>query len=202
MTYVDHNVEIILCEGKNDEVFLSRILVKNYSIHDYSRKDRIVRRIYDRYHKDVFFIIREEGKQRLEKNLRTLISKLRSINRDIEIFVLVDSNNSPTTSYRSKLYNDIKAYTNNKRRFPRPPSLSFEDKDPFYGTIKVTYISHKTVIVHIFVIPHSLEYWIHEKRLNTIGKLKHVNWFTSLCRVLGKLGLINRNLDENTVLTG
>ncbi len=200
MTYVDHNIEIILCEGRNDEIFLSKLLAKNYSTHSYSEKDRIIRRIYEHHHRDVLFIIREEGKQRLEKNLRILLSKLRSINRDIGVFVLVDSNNSPTTSYRTKIYNDLKAYINNKTRFPRPPTLSFEDKDQFYSTIKITYTTHKTVTVHLFIIPYSLEYWIHQKRLNTINKLKHTNWFTSLHKTLNKLNLLNQNLNENTTL--
>ncbi len=200
MTCVDHNVEIVLCEGKNDEIFLSKILAKNYIAHDYDKKDSIIRKIYDHYYKDALFIIREKGKQRLEKNLRTLISKLRSINRNIEIFALIDSNGSLTSSYKSKIYGDIKAYVNNKRRFPKSPLISFEDKDQFYGIVKITYTSGRTIVVHVFIIPYSLEYWIYERELKTIGKLKHTNWFISLCRVLDKLGLIRQNLNEDIIV--
>ncbi len=198
---MDHNVEIVLCEGKNDEVFLSRILAKNCSAHSYDEKDRIIRRVHHCHYRDMLFIIREEGKQRLEKNLRVLISKLRSIDRDIEVFVLVDSDSNPTTSYRSKLFRDINTYVSNKTKFPRPPTISFEDRDQFYGIIKVTYASRRTVTVHVFVVPQSLEYWVHKRQLNTVGKLKQVSWFTSLCRVLSELGLLNQDLDENTILT-
>lgn len=187
-------VEIVLCEGKNDEEFLSKILAGNYSVHDYSEKDRIMRRIYGTHGPgDRFFIIREEGKSRLEKNLRVLISKLRSISRALEVFVLVDSDGDSTIDYRSKLYRVLEDYVNDRRKFPRTPKLSFKDEDRFHGIVRVTYSSGRTLTIHVFVIPRNLEHWINKEELDTINrilsKLRHIDWFKSLTKTLRKLGL-------------
>ncbi|MCE4599153.1 MAG: hypothetical protein F7C81_03035 [Desulfurococcales archaeon] len=80
---------MILCEGDNDYRFLQGIVKRKLYRSNYRFKDKVIRSIYR--DKGVFIVV-EEGKERLIKNLRILLSKLRSIRKPLVVVALIDSN--------------------------------------------------------------------------------------------------------------
>ena len=116
MTFGGHEPRIVLCEGDNDYKLIECIArgrARKYSYED--KEQYVVRRAIDNElcrlaGKYEFLVVVEGGKKRLERNAALLVSKLRSISRTIEIFVLIDSDSSDQDSVKEaigKIYGRI-----------------------------------------------------------------------------------------------
>ena len=166
----------------------------------YNEKDKILREIYHKRDHNIY-IIQEDGKQRLEKNLNIIISKLRSIDFNIGIFVLIDSDNPINNiTYIDKIYKKIQNFINNKRKFTRTPRIDLQNKNSFYGIVQIVYVTGWRLVIHILAIPVSLEYWLLDRKLNTVSKLNGVRWFTIFMDILSRYNILKDNLNYNTKL--
>ncbi|WP_054857755.1 hypothetical protein [Vulcanisaeta sp. JCM 16159] len=81
-------------------------------------KDRLVRRVID--NKELPFII-EGGRDRLDRNVRVLVSKLRSIRSSIKVKVLVlrDSDSNDAVNTFDRLKRDVENFISNRNKFPQ-----------------------------------------------------------------------------------
>lgn len=81
---------LILCEGKHDVCLLERIIREHKKIIKRYEKDSIIRRVVEGKSLPKFVIVEERGKTQLLKEIQILVSKLRSISRNVKILAILD----------------------------------------------------------------------------------------------------------------
>ncbi|MEB3779211.1 MAG: hypothetical protein GSR85_03155 [Desulfurococcales archaeon] len=179
---------LILCEGDNDYRFLQGIVKRKLYRLNYRFKDKVIRSIYR--DKGVFTVV-EEGKERLIKNLRILLSKLRSIRKHLVVVALIDSNYDKPEHITERLLSSLRSVSENKAKFPkRKPTVRLESqRGRYHYIIMIEYPTGIHVRLHLIVIDHSLEYWLDRAKDNP-GILEDSEWYKNLVKLLEEVKLI------------
>ena len=176
---------LVLCEGKNDVNLIRDKIGLNWNICKLSDKTSIYRRIIDLKSQSPC-IIDEGGKDKLKRNLRDIVSKLRSIGRiSIKVLALIDTDDGEESIGRmiDNIVKDIDSMLNNPNSFQRnlKPKIVLEDLPSDFGKyckkITVKYHSGGNLSIYVFAIPKKLEYWLEGDRYLTAGwyrKLKEI----------------------------
>ncbi|BDR93340.1 hypothetical protein Vsou_24330 [Vulcanisaeta souniana JCM 11219] len=114
---------IILCEGKHDYEFIKELISKinvKCDVKDQGPRDKdfIIGHVVDGKRLSYVPIIIEGGKDRLDGNVRLLISKLRSVHGSSTwVLILRDSDSNDADSAFDKLRRDIVSLINNPSKF-------------------------------------------------------------------------------------
>ncbi|MGC9179234.1 MAG: hypothetical protein ACP5GZ_03375 [Vulcanisaeta sp.] len=115
---------IVLCEGDNDLEFVRGLLMRiglNCEVRRQGPRDKdsVIRLVIDSKQLSHVPVIVEGGKDRLDGNVRVLVSKLRSVRGSyVRVLVLRDSDSDDAISAFSKLKSSIDGIINNKTKFP------------------------------------------------------------------------------------
>ncbi len=168
---------LILCEGPRDANYIVNNFLANrnvvISVHSYKEKDDLIRRVVSKRISGAIIIV-EEGKQRLFGNIAALVSKPRSIDMDLEILAVFDSD-SPDT--KRAIENLVKSRIEStiRNRFPKPklrPHYTAKQSTEYSYEVTIKYVSGYTLTLHLFAVPYSLEYWLEHRGSHSLTWIK------------------------------
>jgi len=186
--------KLILCEGEHEINILRKLFQSNYRVLDRKDKENVFRSGYTALGNSIV-LVNEGGKSNLESNILMLCSKLRSIWYEyrvdrIDILAIIDSDHGDPNSVFGDILSKINNLLSDPRKFPkRKPAIKLSGKVMGFShlyRIDIDYYGMGELSLNIFIIPHSLEYWVNKHGYSTFEYLIKTQWFEELVEVLRK----------------
>ncbi len=199
---------IVLCEGKHEVKLTSKLIGGSARIIEGKQNTKYfkINDLLDKINmglSNYIVVVDEGGVERFLYNIRSLISKLRTIlaEKNIEkaIFIGVADADSPQPSNRfNRLKRDIESLINNPQRFRTisKPAIEFIEVKGHLFKINVKYRNNTMLEFILLLIPGNLEDWVEKREYNTIGRLMELPWFKTLMDILRQYGVLRDDINN------